>query len=107
VLQVCTKLTKLDLNLCKLPGTPEGPGSRNVAVLVEGLSSLVHLQHLHVEVGIFQPFALPADTLPRLQHLSYLKVNNMAVDNLMQLGSLPSLDTLFLSGRYVHRERTW
>ena len=75
VLQGCSKLTRLDLNLCKLAGTPEESDSQNAEIVVEGLSSLVHLQHLHVEVGFYQPFALPVDTLPRLQHLSYLKVS--------------------------------
>ena len=102
VVQVCTNLTRLELE-CNLRATPEG-------AVIDGLSSLVHLQHLEVVPGAFSAhFAntqrydryivagLSGATLPRLQHLTFLKVNELSTENLLQLSTLTSLQELHLA----------
>lgn len=97
VIQGCSKLTRLELN-CYLVDAPAG-------AVVDSLSNLVHLQHLHV-VPRWNPTRGWADndvgglsvaTLPRLQHLTYLHVNSLSVENLLQLSGFTNLQELHLS----------
>ena len=96
-IQQCTKLTQLQL-WCNIIDAQAG-------AVVEGLSSLVHLQHLHVHakilfgVGVMMKYktgGLSDATLPRLQHLTYLNVQGLNPENLQQLGGLTSLQRLNL-----------
>ena len=56
------------------------------------LSSLVHLQHLHIRYVR----GLCRATLPCLQLLTCLNVNGLSIENLLQLGALTSLQELHL-----------
>lgn len=87
VLQGCTSLTYLNLR-CSIIDAPYG-------ALVGSLSSLVHLQHLELMPGR-DVAGLSPSTLPRLQHLTYLKVKCLSDANLYQLGALTSLQELHL-----------
>jgi hypothetical protein len=88
VIQGCTKLTRLELQ-CHMLDVVEGRAYDG------SLSSLVHLQHLHVGSNSF--LGLSVTTLPRLQHLTYLYVNRLSIDNLLQLSGLTSLQKLSLN----------
>jgi hypothetical protein len=81
VFQECTKLTRLYL-LCEIVDAPGGP-------VADSLSSLVHLQHLRINV--------PAATLPCMHHLTYLEGYSLSVESLLQMGGLSSLQELHLS----------
>ena len=88
VLQACTKLTRLVLHYNKI----YNPGS---------LSCLVNLQHLDVRLhkglnGFGPVWHGPDATLPRLQQLTYLHVDSLSADNLLQLGGLTDLQELHL-----------
>ena len=88
VIQGCTKLTRLELySSIKIIDAPEG------AVLDGGLSNLVHLQHLAV-TPYYYLAGLHNGTLPRLQHLTFLRVDCLSANNLLQLGRLPKLQEL-------------
>jgi hypothetical protein len=68
--------------------------------VVDSLSSLVHLQHLQVvpTLGYLQQYTLgglSGATLPCLQHLTYLRAHSLSLENLVQLGSLFNLQTLY------------
>jgi hypothetical protein len=93
VIQGCSKLTRLELQ-CDIIDFPQG------TELDGGLSSLVHLQHLDVQLTSFTQFFVGVShvLLPRLQHLTYLRVQGMSVDNLLQLGCLTGLQELHLLG---------
>ena len=81
VLQECTKLTRLHL-FCEIVDAPGG-------AVADSLSSLVHLQHLRINV--------PAATLPCMHHLTHLEGYSLSVESLLQLGGLSSLQELHLS----------
>jgi hypothetical protein len=94
VLSGCTSLTKLDM-LCNVLD------SRGGAEVCACLSSLVHLQHLKMQPRIDQVESLfieglSSGTLPCLQHLTYLKVFDLSVENILELGALTNLQQLFL-----------
>jgi hypothetical protein len=96
VIQGCTKLTRLYL-CSEIIGAPEG-------AVVDGLSSLVHLQYLWVHPSMlsadgavrYMCGGLPDGTLICLQHLTSLSVRGFSVENLMHLGCLTSLQRLEL-----------
>jgi hypothetical protein len=95
VVQSCTKLTRLDL-WCHIMDDP----------MLDSLSQLVHLQYLHILPRRPGPLVngaghesctiegLSAATLPCLQQLTFLGVNNLAVENLAQLSALTGLQFL-------------
>ena len=89
----CTKLTCLELGSTRVDTrTPEG-------AVIASLSSLVHLQHLSVspdyEVALLEGLSTAA--LPSLPQLTYLWVENLSVENLLQLGGLTDLQELCLT----------
>jgi hypothetical protein len=98
IIHGCTKLTCLELRSTMVDtSTPEG-------AVIDSLSSLVHLQHLSVEPdwalleseeAILK--GLSTATLPSLPHLTYLRVENLSVENLLQLGALTGLQELCLT----------
>jgi hypothetical protein len=89
VIPGCTKLVQLALK-CDFIDVPEGGE-------VDSLSSLMHLESLHlVPTNVQHMGGLSSATLPRLQHLTYLKVDSLSVENLLQLGGLISLQELHL-----------
>jgi hypothetical protein len=93
VIQCCPGLTSLDLWGCNIIDAPEG-------AVVDSLSSLVHLQHLDVCPSLDDPYAiggLSTATLPSLEHLTSLSVNNLSVENLYQLTAITGLQKLFLA----------
>ena len=88
-----TKLTCLELRSTMVnTTTPEG-------AVIDSLSSLVHLQHLSVTVQPEAAFleGLSTATLPSLPHLTYLRVEDLSVENLSQLGALTGLQELCLT----------
>jgi hypothetical protein len=87
----CTKLTHLQM-LYDMRGAPEG-------VVVDSLSSLVHLRHLEFMPALMrhQFGGLSVVTLSQLQQLTFLKFHSLSVENLLQLGGLSSLQVLHLS----------
>jgi hypothetical protein len=89
VIQGCTKLTRLEMQLWDNIDAPNG------VVLHGSLSSLVHLQHLAVR-HFSGSCSLSVDTLPRLQHLTYLDVHGISIGNLSQLAGLTRLQELRL-----------
>ena len=92
VIQSCTKLTRLEV-WCDALDT-------DTTVINDGLMSLVHLQHLNVGPVLQAPGAehpLIGDTLPSFQHLTYLEVHRLSIENLLQLGTLTNLQELRLS----------
>ena len=100
VIQGCTKLIYLDVS-CRVIDVPEGAV---LAPALDSLSSLVHLQHLHVlawdvQYDSYQPLVgLSINTLPRLTKLTSLEVHNLSFENLAQLGGLTNLQELYLPG---------
>jgi hypothetical protein len=88
VLHICTNLTRLDLHCC---GAVQG-------VVVDGLSSLVRLQHFELGSTSFfrEVNGLCSATLPCMQQLTFLKVRSLSVQNLLELAALPSLYELHL-----------
>ena len=98
VIEGCSKLTRLELECNILDATERA--------VMDGLSSLVHLQHLVVAPAAHKRFAwqdeyviagLSGATLPRLQHLTCLKVNELSTENLLQLSILANLQELHLA----------
>jgi hypothetical protein len=96
VIHSCTKLTRLEVS-CNISDAPEG------AVLDGNLSSLVHLQRLKVAPAGYNYYVegysicgFSGATLPRLQHLTYLKVYGLSAENFRQLDCLSSLQKLHL-----------
>ena len=89
VMKGCTKLTRLKLHCSEVSDAPEG-------AIVDSLSSLVYLQHLDMvqNRGRCSVGSMSRATLPRLQHLTYLKIQSLSVENLAQLGTLTSLQEL-------------
>jgi hypothetical protein len=69
--------------------------------ILDGLSSLVHLQRLTVWPSLnghpYQIGGLSEQTLPCLAHLTYLYVNSLSNANYAQLGALSGLQELSLS----------
>jgi hypothetical protein len=72
--------------------------------LLDCLSGLVRLQHLHalpwdVQYQSYQPLdGLSGNTLPRLTKLTSLEFHNLSYQNLAQLGGLTNLHELYLPG---------
>ena len=96
VMQGCTNLTRLELQ-CQLS---DARGAVYVGP-VDGLSSLMHLQHLDVQArkDAWRPYALGGlshATLSRMQHLTYLRFHSLDVGNLLHLSALTSLQVLHL-----------
>ena len=96
VIHSCTKLTRLEVS-CNISDAPEG------VVLDGNLSSLVHLQRLKVAPAGYDCWdegysvgGFSGATLPRLQHLTYLKVYGLSAENFGQLDRLSSLQKLHL-----------
>jgi hypothetical protein len=101
VIHGCTKLTRLVL-CCNIIDAPVG-------TVVDSLSSLVHVQHLcvHGRVpgdgggldswGGYLIGGLSDVTLPRLKHLTYLRVHGLNDQNLLQLQHLTSLSALVMN----------
>ena len=93
VFQGCTKLTRLLLQQCNIITT------RSDGV-VDGLSSLVHLQRLEVWPATQYPAypiaGLSRATLPSLTQLTYLSVKSLSRGNLAQLGVLTDLQEIHL-----------
>jgi hypothetical protein len=95
VSQCCTKLTSLVLvGADSISDFPSG-------AVLDCLSSLVHLQHLHLLTsgeGNDDHYigGLGSATLPRLTLLTYLDVMCLSVENLLQLGLLVNLQDLHL-----------
>jgi hypothetical protein len=90
VLPGCTKLTKLDL-YCKFADNPGG--------VLGGLSSLEHLQHLHLwPNGSSWPCTPSSAALPCLKHLTYLDTycSWMSDENICQLSTLTNLQEAHL-----------
>jgi hypothetical protein len=89
VIQGCTNLTRLELTFTGIDAPQEG--------VLDSLSSLVHLQRLKV---MTRPavVGLSLATLPRLQQLTCLLVKSLRMENLSQLGTLTSLQELYLVG---------
>jgi hypothetical protein len=94
VISGCTNLTKLELscNIIDARGSAEVCGS---------LSSLVHLQHLHLmprnEQFRYQAIdGLSSGTLPCLKHLTHLDVYNLSMENIYELSALTNLRQLGL-----------
>jgi hypothetical protein len=91
VVKGCPKLTRLELECSDIADGPEGAA-------IDSLSSLVHLQHLRVVRGHWRASwkvaGLSRATLPRLQHLTYLKVLSLSIENVTQLGALTDLQEL-------------
>jgi hypothetical protein len=82
VIQCCTKLTRFELWWSNI-GIPKGG-------VLDGLSSLVHLQHLvMLPDNILGGYSVA--TLPRLQHLMYLGAGSFSTQNLLQLSGLTKL----------------
>jgi hypothetical protein len=77
------KLTRLELQCYAIIDARLGAA-------VDSLSSLVHLQHLHMvqDWGRWKVGGLSRATLPRLQHLTYLKVMSLSTENVLQLAAL-------------------
>ena len=93
IIEQCIKLTRLDLS-CHIMDNPRIGG-------MSCLDRLQQLQHLHVHPRgpwpAWHPYTikgLPSSTLPCLQQLTYLSVQNLSVENLPQLGSLTRLQGL-------------
>jgi hypothetical protein len=85
VIQCCTKLTRFELWWSNI-GIPKGG-------VLDGLSSLVHLQHLvMLPDNILGGYSVA--TLPRLQHLMYLGAGSFSTQNLLQLSGLTKLQEL-------------
>ena len=90
VVQGCSKLTRLELE-CIIIDLPQDG-------VLDSLSSLVHLQHFHVEPTNAPTAGLSSATLPRLQHLTYLQTERLSVENLLQLSCLTNLQALHVLG---------
>jgi hypothetical protein len=100
LIEHCTKLTHLELRkgTYSADGVAFGEGNQ-----VYGLSGLVQLQHLAVRLS--NPLALSSATLARLQHLTYLEVDCLTHDNLLQLGALSRLRKLHLIADHTFTSR--
>ena len=95
ITQSCTKLTRLVL-YGQVTDMPQG------GIVDCGLSRLVHLQYLDLvptNYGATRCVGLSAFVLPCLQHLTFLKVIHLSIENVAQLVGLTSLQELHLSAR--------
>lgn len=88
VVHSCSKLTRLELRWC---GVIDAPGGN---VVVDCLSSLVHLQHL--DWWPDGEATLSAATLPCLDCLTFLHIAQPTGDNLQQLSGLTKLQDVCL-----------
>jgi hypothetical protein len=100
VIEGCSKLTQLNLT-CAITDACQ-------RAVIDSLSCLVDLQHLYVQPTLM-PFEDPDDewncysvgglsgaTLPRLKHLTCLRVSALSMDNMLQLSALTGLQSLKL-----------
>jgi hypothetical protein len=91
----CTNLTRLVL-YSQVTDMPQG------GIVDCGLSRLVHLQYLDlvpINYGATRCVGLSSSVLPCLQHLTFLKVIHLSIENVAQLGGLTCLQELHLSAR--------
>jgi hypothetical protein len=86
VAQCCSKLTNLWL-ACTTVDT-------RVGAVLDSLSSLVHLQRLHMSHACGLIDGLSSATLPNLVNLTYLAVDSLSTENLLQVGALTNLQVL-------------